>query len=96
MARTAKARLRGKRPSVDRTKQRRPSKAGRKIDPISQSYGPIGRAWKAFNQKLFDGELPPCLITLQRKKRALGFFAGRRFRSADGTINIRSSLQRGA
>lgn len=86
MARTNKTKLRGKRSAVDRMKQRRPSKARRKIDPISQSYGPIGRAWKAFNQKLFDGELPPCLITLQRKKRALGFFAGRRFRSADGTI----------
>ena len=86
MARTNKTKLRGKRSAVDRTKQRHRSKARRKIDPMSQSYGPIGRAWKAFNQKLFGGELPPCLITLQRKKRALGFFAGRRFRSSDGTI----------
>ena len=36
------------------------------------------------NRELFAGELPPCLITLQRRKRSLGYFAGRRFESADG------------
>ncbi|MDO8981318.1 MAG: SprT-like domain-containing protein [Afipia sp.] len=55
-----------------------------RLDPIPQSYGPLGRAWKFFNRRLFAGALPPCLITLQRRKRSLGYFAGRRFKSADG------------
>ncbi|MCR6734070.1 MAG: SprT-like domain-containing protein [Afipia sp.] len=38
------------------------------------------------NKKLFSDKLPPCLVTLQRKSRALGYFWGRKFRSADGTI----------
>jgi predicted SprT family Zn-dependent metalloprotease len=37
-----------------------------------------------FNRKLFGGKLPPCLVTLQRRKGAYGYFAGRRFKSADG------------
>ncbi len=56
----------------------------KKLDPIPQSYGPLGQAWKFFNRQLFAGALPPCLITLQRRKRSLGYFSGRRFKSADG------------
>lgn len=55
-----------------------------KLDPMPQSYGPLRRAWGVFNRKLFGGALPPCLVTLQRRKRSLGYFAGRRFKSADG------------
>lgn len=102
--RKAQSRPRAKRVHMDRTKQRRrASVRSRKIDPIPESYGPLRRACATLNDKLFGGELPPCLITLQRKKRALGFFAGRRFRSADGTtitdeiaLNPASFAQRGA
>lgn len=102
--RNAKSRSRAKRVRMDRTKQRRrASVRSRKIDPIPESYGPLRRACATLNDKLFGGELPPCLITLQRKKRALGFFAGRRFRSVDGTIitdeialNPATFAQRGA
>lgn len=62
----------------------RPRPDADKIDPIPQSYGPLRHASGVFNRKLFGGALPPCLITLQRRKRALGYFAGRRFKSADG------------
>jgi predicted SprT family Zn-dependent metalloprotease len=55
-----------------------------KLDPIPQSYGPLRRAWRVLNRELFAGELPPCLITLQRRKRSFGYFAGRRFKSLDG------------
>lgn len=54
------------------------------IDPTPQSYGPLRQAWKAFNRELFAGALPPCLITLQRRKHSLGYFSGRRFKSSDG------------
>jgi hypothetical protein len=60
------------------------SPAKNKLDPIPQSYGPLRHAWKVFNRALFAGELPPCLITLQRRKRSLGYFAARRFESMDG------------
>ena len=40
-------------------------------------------AYEHFNKTLFAGQLPPCLITLQRKNKAYGYFAGERFGSAD-------------
>lgn len=83
----ARTKARAKSARLDRTKQRRRrSRTERRFDPTPQSYGPLHRACTTLNKKLFGGELPPCLVTLQRKKRALGFFSGRRFRSADGTI----------
>lgn len=68
-------------PSLESGRARLPKQ---KLDPMPQSYGPLRRAWGVFNRKLFGGVLPPCLITLQRRKHALGYFAGRRFKSADG------------
>ncbi len=56
----------------------------RMFDPMPQSYRPLRRACILLNRRLFDGQLPPCLVTLQRSRRAYGFFAGRRFRSAKG------------
>lgn len=87
MAARTEIKSRAKRPPMRRTKQRRRRSARpRKVDPIPQSYGPLRKACATLNRELFGGKLAPCLVTLQRKKRALGFFAGRRFRSADGTI----------
>ncbi len=56
----------------------------RGFDPMPQSYGPLRQACILLNRRLFDGKLPPCLVTLQRSRHAYGFFAGRRFRSAKG------------
>ncbi len=44
------------------------------------------QAYVFFNNKLFAGELPPSLITLQRKRNARGYFAGQRF------INVNQGL----
>jgi len=71
-----------------RTKQRRRSSSKRGFDPIPQSYGPLRRACALLNRRLFDGKLPPCLVTLQRSRRAYGFFAGRRFRSTKGAFVV--------
>lgn len=77
----------GKKPApslrVHRTKQRLSSEHG--FDPMPQSYGPLRQACKLLNRRLFGGKLPPCLVTLQRSRRAYGFFAGRRFRSVKGS-----------
>ena len=47
-------------------------------------FRPLNRAFDFFNNRLFRGELPPCLVTLQRKNKAYGYFAGGRFGSKDG------------
>lgn len=71
--------------AMDRTKQRSHTSAKNKTDPTPQSYMPLHRACVLLNVRLFEGKLPPCLVTLQRKNRAYGFFAGRRFRSTKGS-----------
>lgn len=76
---------RGSKPTrLYRTKQRNRKSARNRFDPIPQSYGPLRRAFVFLNRRLFNDALPACLITLQRKKSALGYFAGRRFKSTDG------------
>lgn len=47
----------------------------------NQEYLAYDRAYDYFNDTLFNSCLPPCLITLQRKKNALGYFSPRRFHS---------------
>ncbi len=56
----------------------------RPTDPTSRNYDSFTAAYDHFNRELFAGKLPPCLITLQRKNKALGYFAGGRFGSRDG------------
>jgi len=52
--------------------------------PTQQTYKTLDDAYRFFNARLFGGQLPPCLITMQRSKKAYGYFAGGRFGSADG------------
>ena len=44
-----------------------------------QEYTAFDDAYDWFNEQLFQGKLPPCLITLQRKARSYGYFANQRF-----------------
>lgn len=48
-------------------------------NPTQQAYGDLSAAYAFFNARLFDGRLPACLITMQRKAKAYGYFAGTRF-----------------
>lgn len=43
-------------------------------------------AYDFFNAQLFNNKLPPCLITLQREKRTLGYFSRSRFINANGEV----------
>ena len=52
--------------------------------PTPEQYDRLQRAFDLFNERLFGGELPPCLITLQRQKRVMGYFSHRRFVNAAG------------
>jgi predicted SprT family Zn-dependent metalloprotease len=47
--------------------------------PTHQAYAELQRAYDHFNDELFDGLLPPCLITLQREKSTFGYFSANRF-----------------
>jgi predicted SprT family Zn-dependent metalloprotease len=54
------------------------------LQPTRHQYGELDTAYDHFNTTLFSGELPRCLITLQRKSKAAGFFHGNRFVTWDG------------
>lgn len=41
--------------------------------PTEESYRPFQEAYDFFNQRLFGGMLPACLITFQRQKRIMGY-----------------------
>lgn len=53
--------------------------------PTPELYGELDQAYVHFNADLFDGVLPPCVITLQRQKRTLGYFSPDRFVSVSRT-----------
>ncbi|HBL4937193.1 TPA: SprT-like domain-containing protein, partial [Escherichia coli] len=50
-----------------------------------RAYSELQQAFDFYNQRLFDGELPDCLITFQRGKNTMGYFSYRRFVAADGS-----------
>jgi predicted SprT family Zn-dependent metalloprotease len=52
------------------------------VDPTAQTYGAFESAYAHFNKELFDQQLPLCLITMQRRKHAYGYFSGDRFAKA--------------
>lgn len=60
------------------------------MNPTESAYKELQHAFHFFNEKLFDNELPECLITLQRKSRTYGYFAPSRFihRGGDTTDEI--------
>ena len=54
------------------------------MKPTETAYLELQQAYDYFNQHLFDNSLPNCLITLQREKRAYGYFSPERFIKRDG------------
>lgn len=49
------------------------------LNPTQETYDNLVMAFKFLNEQLFNGKLPPCLITLQRKKGTMGYFSKNRF-----------------
>jgi hypothetical protein len=47
--------------------------------PTNQEYTAYDEAYDYFNRHLFAGQLPACLITLQRSRHAYGYFSPKRF-----------------
>jgi predicted SprT family Zn-dependent metalloprotease len=54
------------------------------LNPTKRAYDDLAAAYDFFNTRLFQETLPRCLITMQRKNKAYGYFAGGRFSSVDG------------
>jgi predicted SprT family Zn-dependent metalloprotease len=52
--------------------------------PSEATYSTIEDAYRIFNEKLFAGRLPHCLITVQRRNKCYGYFAWECWRRADG------------
>jgi len=50
----------------------------------ARQYTAFQDAYDHFNAALWDGTLPPCLITLQRKARSRGYFRGNGFVARSG------------
>jgi hypothetical protein len=55
----------------------------RKESPNRQ-YVTLNAAFDFFNRRLFAGELPPVLITMQRHKGARGYYSAKRFEGRGG------------
>ena len=53
------------------------------VDPTTQIYAHLTHAFGYLNRELFDNQLPPALITFQRKKGMMGYFRRSRFKSFD-------------
>ncbi len=47
--------------------------------PTAQAYAELQHAFDHFNGRLFGGQLPQCLLTLQREKKTCGYFSAQRF-----------------
>lgn len=48
-------------------------------NPTAETYATLNDAYDFFNRELFEGKLPGCLITMQRKSKARGYFCPQRF-----------------
>jgi hypothetical protein len=60
--------------------------------PTEETYVGFQKAYDFLNRKLFDGELPNCLITLQRRNSTYGYFSGDRFGRTDGVLTDEIAL----
>lgn len=54
------------------------------VQPTHETYAEIERAYAFFNEELFAGRLPHCLITLQRQHDTYGYFSANQFVSRNG------------
>lgn len=54
------------------------------MNPTEESYWNLQKAYQYFNDRLFNSELPDCLLTYQRNKRTYGYFCPRKFTNGEG------------
>jgi len=61
-------------------------------NPTTRAYGSLTDAYDFFNRELFAGQLPPCLITMQRHKGSYGYFSAERFASLGNAGEITDEI----
>lgn len=54
------------------------------MQPTSELYFALERAYDHFNSKLFDGDLPTVIFTFQRKSGVMGYFSPERWGNQKG------------
>lgn len=54
------------------------------MNPTKEAYAELQHAYDFYNEDLFEGRLPACMITLQRQKRTFGYYSKDRFGTRDG------------
>ena len=62
------------------------------MDPTPLTYSELKLAYDHFNARLFEGQLPACLITLQREKKTYGYFSSQRFGARSGQVTDEIAL----
>jgi predicted SprT family Zn-dependent metalloprotease len=60
--------------------------------PTQRTYTSLDAAYDHFNRELFSGQLPACLITMQRHKGAYGYFSGARFAATDNPQEVTDEI----
>jgi len=55
--------------------------------PTRETYAEMQKAYDFFNRELFQNELPPLLITYQRKARTCGYYSSKRWESSETTTD---------
>jgi hypothetical protein len=56
------------------------------VAPTERAYPALQAAYDFFNQRFFGGRMPGCMITMQRRRGANGYFSFERFKGGDGVL----------
>ena len=56
----------------------------KKSPPTEEFYGLLNLAFDHFNEALFEGVLPQCLLTVQRETNTMGYFSPERWANREG------------
>lgn len=54
------------------------------MKPTAKVYSELQQVYDVFNAELFGGQLPDCILTLQREKTSYGYFSANRFGNKAG------------
>jgi predicted SprT family Zn-dependent metalloprotease len=54
--------------------------------PTAEFYDTLQNIYHKFNEVFFKGALPNCLITVQRKKRVMGYLSSNRWGNKEGNV----------
>lgn len=54
------------------------------MKPTTELYNALQLSYDHFNKKLFNGQLPDIIFTVQRINRVMGYFSANRWKSNDG------------